>query len=54
MPRLRALLEMIKFSHTVFALPFAVLAVVLAGVSLDAPLSASAWPASWVWASRSR
>ena len=36
MHRLRQLLEMIRFSHTIFALPFALVATFLAGRHLPA------------------
>ena len=35
----RTLLEMIKFSHTVFAFPFALMGVVLASLASGAPPS---------------
>ena len=41
MQTLRKILEMIRFSHTVFALPFAALATVMA---LAAPLPSGAYP----------
>ncbi len=55
--QIRLLLEMIRFSHTVFALPFALLAVLMAWKLMDAnPMaekptgdggSGSAWWAAW-------
>jgi 4-hydroxybenzoate polyprenyltransferase len=43
--RLRLILEMIRFSHTLFALPFALLAAVMAWVSPGA----DGQPVSWRW-----
>ncbi len=42
-PRIRTFLEMVKFSHTVFALPFALLAALLAADGLP-----SLWKILWI------
>ncbi len=42
-PRIRTFLEMVKFSHTVFALPFALLAALLAAGGLP-----SLWKILWI------
>ncbi|MBN2808124.1 MAG: UbiA family prenyltransferase [Deltaproteobacteria bacterium] len=42
-PRIRTFLEMVKFSHTVFALPFALLAALLAANGLP-----SLWKILWI------
>lgn len=45
MQRLVQLLEMIRFSHTIFALPFALLAAVMAWSVTDGPEQTPAWGA---------
>ncbi len=48
--RIRQLLELIRFSHTVFALPFALLAAVMAWVAAVASVAEVSAGSSW-WAS---
>jgi len=46
MNRIRTVLEMIKFEHSIFALPFALTAALLAERTAHAQSGAPAWP-SW-------
>jgi 4-hydroxybenzoate polyprenyltransferase len=46
---LRTYLELVRFSHTIFALPFVIMAVLIAIASGDSPATATATaPASWL------
>ncbi len=51
MSKIRTFLEMIKFEHTIFALPFAYLGMVLAWAQTDAGASLGGWGMTWqfVW-----
>src|ERR1700689_3851280 len=42
--RIRTVLEMIKFEHSIFALPFALTAALLAARTMHAATGAPAWP----------
>ena len=57
MSKIRTFLEMIKFEHTIFALPFAYLGMVLAWAETDAPARLGAggllWPTGLFSAGRS-
>ncbi|MCB1022527.1 MAG: UbiA family prenyltransferase [Bryobacterales bacterium] len=44
----RVVLEMIKFEHSIFALPFALTAALLALRGLDLPASQIAWKIGWI------
>lgn len=45
--RLQSLLSLVRFSHTVFAMPFALIAVILAW-SVAAPVSSALLPGGWL------
>jgi len=47
MSRIRTVLEMIKFEHSVFALPFALTGALLAARYPAAPGATPGWPSSW-------